>query len=365
MLSTSTNTRGGISAVINTYFASGLFERWPIRHIATHEDGGTTHKLKVALHGFMKFFMLLVSGRVSLVHVHAASNASFWRKTAFILLAKLAGKPVIFHLHGGGFTSFYARQNVPGARRLLRWVLDHAAEIVVLSEEWKQKIADITGNLNIIVMHNPVSHDLLPPVDRTERQQAVVLFVGRLERDKGVFDLLAAIARLRSRFPAVRLWLAGAGDVEAVNRCARELGVAHAMELLGWITGPQKRRAFAAASVFALPSYTEGLPVALLEAMGARLPVVATDVGGIPSVVTQHANGLLVKPGDIGALADALATVLGDPLLRERMGRQSRERIVRDFSAHKVVGQLEALYRRHGICPRNMPAEGSANPWRN
>ncbi|HEX7044861.1 MAG TPA: glycosyltransferase family 4 protein [Burkholderiales bacterium] len=331
-------------------------------HIVTHEDGSLAHKLAIALRGFALFSAMLVSGRIGLVHVHSASNASFWRKSVFIGLARLAGKPVIFHLHGGGFIGFY--RSAGPLRPLIDRVLNQCAEIVVLTAEWKAKIQEIARNSRISVVVNPVPPACLRIVPDRKPDCEVVLFVGRLEPAKGVLDLLAAVRRIEHRFPRLTLRLAGDGDREWVAREARNLELRSRVECLGWISGERKHRALAGATVFVLPSYVEGLPVALVEAMAAGLPVVATRVGGIPSVVKTEENGFVVEPGDIDALATALARVLRDAPLQRRMGARSRITIERDFCPEKVIAQIEALYRRYGMESRITEKDVSPNPER-
>lgn len=350
MLSTALSTRGGVSSVVDSYRRLGLFDRWCVTHIATHEDGGAARKLRAAARAFARFVFLLARGKVSLVHVHSASNASFWRKTVFILAARAAGKPVIFHLHGGGFVDFYARPRGALRRPLIRGVLACAAEIVVLSDEWRRRVAALGVNPNITVIPNPVAVDA-GPWDESRYCGGTILFVGRVTRDKGVFELVRAVARVARRFPRVRLELAGDGDLARIERLAREAGVADRVAFLGWIEGDAKRRAFARAAVFALPSYVEGLPMALLEAMAAGLPVVATRVGGVPGVVQHGQNGVLVEPRNADQLARALAHLLEDPARCRTMGAASRRKALHDFEPAKVADQLDALYRRHGLQP--------------
>jgi len=359
LLGTSHRTRGGIGTVIDTYRACGLFERWDVVHVVTHEDGSALHKLAVALRAFGLFSAMLVGGRVGIVHVHSASNASFWRKSVFIGLARLAGKPVIFHLHGGGFPAFYRRAGP--LRFLIEFILNQCAEVVVLTDEWKAMIQQIARNGRISVIVNPAPLACLRIASDRRTERETVLFVGRLEPAKGVADLLAAVRRIEHRFPRLTLQLAGDGDREWVAREARDLDLRSRVDYLGWISGESKHRAFACATVFVLPSYVEGLPVALVEAMAAGLPVVATRVGGIPSVVKSGENGFIVEPGDIDALATALARILEDPRLQQRMGARSRAIIESDFRPERVIARIEAIYRRHGMESRIVD-KASPNP---
>jgi glycosyltransferase involved in cell wall biosynthesis len=337
-------TMGGVAAVIRSHERSGLFERWPTLHLATHADGTAPNKLLVAICAFTRFAGLLIRRRVLLVHVHAASNASFWRKSTFILLALLAHRPVIFHLHGGGFMDFYNRCQGGIRQRAIRFILDHATEIIVLTEEWRRRVSVMTTNANISVISNPV--DIQFPVDfgQSQRKANVVLYLGRLEREKGLFELIDAISTVRCKFPDVQLWFAGDGNQAEISGYAAAKGLGDAVEFLGWVSGDAKARVLAEATVSVLPSYREGLPMAVLEAMAAGLPLVATRVGGIPDVVENGVTGILVEPKDSDSIAQAILKLLGDPALRTRMAEAGRARIAERYSIEYVIPQIEALY---------------------
>ena len=120
----------------------------------------------------------------------------------------------------------------------------------------------------------------------------------------------------------------------------------------GWL-GPERLRAeLAGASVFALPSYAEGMPMALLEAMSWGLPVIATPVGGVPQVIEHEVNGLFVDPDDIDGIAAAIARLMSDPALRERLGAAARKTIEARFSLDATLDRLGEVYRRFGLEPR-------------
>lgn len=353
MLGTSARTLGGIAAAIRGYHDAGLFARWPILHLATHCDGGASAKLAQAAAALSRFTVLLVRRQVLAVHVHAASNASFWRKSMFIALALAARRPVIFHLHGGGFLDFYHRCG-PRRRRFVRFVLDRSSQIIVLSDTWRLRLSDITGNPNIRAIANPVEARDLLALDPRRRGRPVALFMGRLDRDKGIFDLVDAAAALARTFPELRVRFAGDGDGEGIRRRAAEQGVAHAIELTGWIRGPEKTRVWADAAIYVLPSYIENLPMGVLEAMAAGLPVVASRVGGIPDLVVSGVNGYLIAPGDTAALTAVLQQLLSDPGLRRRFAEASRRRFLERFSPARVVPEIEAVYSRLGAAPQTV-----------
>jgi glycosyltransferase involved in cell wall biosynthesis len=120
----------------------------------------------------------------------------------------------------------------------------------------------------------------------------------------------------------------------------------------GWLDPERKAAALASSTIFILPSYAEGMPMALLEAMSWEMPVIATPVGGIPQVVENGVNGLLVAPGDIDGLAAAIRSLLEDTALCERLGAAARATVETGFSLNEALAKLSGIYDRFGIAPR-------------
>ncbi|MBI3229818.1 MAG: glycosyltransferase family 4 protein [Burkholderiales bacterium] len=250
MLGTSFATMGGISAVVKVYREAGLLARHDIRYLETHRDGGRWQKLRYFLHAWWQFWVLLLTFRISLIHVHHASHASFWRKLCFILPAYVFRVPVVIHLHGGGFAKFYGEENGPRVQALIRYVYDRAACIIVLSKTWLQWVNSISSNPQVRAVYNPVQ--LPAPVPFAHRESATILFLGKIGEAKGCYDLLQAASRLQQAFPALKICMAGDGDHARARQLAQQLGLGDRLELPGWIDGAQKQALLQRASVFAL-----------------------------------------------------------------------------------------------------------------
>lgn len=344
MLGTEFGTKGGISAVVNAYRAGGLFQRWPIRYLATHREGRAWPKFALAAASFMRFTGLLLARRVAAVHVHSASRASFWRKSPFLLLALLSARPVLFHLHGGGFREFFEQGCGPLARAWVCTVFSRAAHVIVLSPRWEAWVRSVAPQANIRVIPNPA------PAVKAIREKLVdadpmLLFLGAIIEKKGIFDLLQAVAALREGYSRLRLVLAGTGPAQAqVLERARSLGIAPQVEMPGWVDAAGRDAWLAQADVFVLPSYYEGMPMSVLEAMAAGVPVIASDVGGIPEMIDQDINGLLIAPGDVPALITALERLLPDAALRKKMGLAAQSKIARCYASKQVLEQIEGIY---------------------
>lgn len=298
MLGAAPQTHGSVTSVLDAYRAHGLFQRWPIDYLATHGEGGARRNAALALSALRGFIELVVQERSMVVHLHAEAQRGFWRDALFMGLAIAARCPFILHVHGAGLQRFYDGAGSL-ARRAIRVLLEHAACIVVPCESSRTWIRGVTRSALVACIPDPVA-----PVEASQdaRRPNLVLFLGRLEAAKGVFDLVDAVAALRCAVPDVVLVCAGEGDRAAVARYAERLGIADAVKLTGWVGPSGKRALLESAAVFALPSYDEALPMNLLEAMVAGVPVVVSPVGGVPEVVVDGVSGFFAAPGDIATL---------------------------------------------------------------
>ncbi|HZE61717.1 MAG TPA: glycosyltransferase family 4 protein [Burkholderiales bacterium] len=337
MLGAAPETRGSIAAVVESYRAAGLFARWPVQYVATNGDGTLARKTLLAAKATRDFGVLLGEKRRVVVHVHAAwggkAGAGFWREAAFMGVALAAGCPLVLQLHGNGFDPS------------IRWFLERAAAVCVPCEASRSWVKRVARHADVLVTPPPVAIS----VPELPVKPNLILFLGRLEAAKGIYDLLDAVARVRAAVPDLRLACAGDGDRIGVAHYAERLGIADAVKFTGWVGPSGKRALLEHAAVFALPSSDEALPVSLIEAMSAGVPVVASPVGGIPEVVADNASGFLVAPGDKGALERALRRLLMDRKLAARMGAAARETARARFSPERALPVLENLYESLGV----------------
>lgn len=342
-----TTSAGGISAVLAIYRDAGLFQQWGIEFIPTHRsvDAGFPAKLWAAISALSNFCTLLVRGQVRLLHAHTASRASFWRKSVFVLLCKAARKPVVIHIHSGEFIHFYYNESGEIAKWYISMILNHAETIIVLTEGWKKRLSNITRNSRIVAIPNPIIASTNDE-QAAKRTSSTLLYLGRITHKKGVFDLLDVIAELRAEFVKLVLICAGEGDISAAKEKAAQLGIENHVQFTGWVDEDRKDQLINLATVMVLPSYAEGLPMSVLEAMAAGLPVVATDVGGIPDVITSGDNGLLVTPGDKSQLREALRHILRDESFRQRISDNARQTFLNEFRAETIFRQVSSIYEQ-------------------
>ncbi len=236
---------------------------------------------------------------------------------AAVAAAQMLGVPCVVKLHGSDM-NVVAR--MPGPRRALKWALPRASRVVAVSKPLAERAIELgVAPERVDLVPNGIDRDVFRPADRAEARQRLgleqagklVLYVGHLKETKGVFDLLHAFRRVTAQRPDARLVLVGGGPgTAACHALARQLGVA--VTFAGEQPHESVPRWFAAAGVLALPSWNEGMPNVVVEALACGRPVVASAVGGIPDVVKGDA-GALVTPRDPQGLADALLQVLSRP----------------------------------------------------
>jgi len=240
---------------------------------------------------------------------------------AAVVLADLLGVPAVIKLHGSDM-NVVAR--MPGPRKRLEWALPRAERVVAVS----RPLAEAALNLGVAkhridVIPNGIDRDAFQPRDRDEARrelglpidERIVLYVGNVLETKGTLDLVRAFGEAGPRLPRTRLVVLGGGkDLEACTLLAKELGID--AQFLGPKPHAEIPRWITACDLLALPSWNEGMPNVVLEALASGRRVVATHVGGIPDIVTSEQLGLLVSPKNPVELAAALERVLateGDP----------------------------------------------------
>jgi glycosyltransferase involved in cell wall biosynthesis len=348
MLGTKPGGRGGIASVVGTLRDAGLFEREGVLFIATHVNGTGRAKLVLALRSLWQTAALCSLRAPAIVHVHGGSGVSFARKSLLLALGRMAGARTVFHLHGGAFDQFATARAGPLLQRWIRHTLEASSCVIALSPAWARFIRAFAPGAQVEVVPNAVSLPRLNWSAHPGHQAHVhrILFLGRVHQPKGVGDLLDACARLAPRYPHLRLVLAGEGDLDWARARAESLGIMGQVDLPGWLDPDARAAQLARASLFCLPSWAEGVPMALLEAMAAGRPVVVSAVGGMVDVVRDGIDGVLAPPRDAAALAAAIERVLLDPALGARLAHAARARIEQDYSTDTMCRRLAAIYAR-------------------
>jgi glycosyltransferase involved in cell wall biosynthesis len=291
----------------------------------------TPHNITVALQHLLRTARLSLSGDVAVVYLPIAQEfPGLVRDMAFLVAAQVARVPTVIHLHGGSFGDFYGSRSRL-VRALLRMTVGRAAVGIVLTESLRPALECILPRERVVVVPNgidPIDADASTP----SAEGLHVLFLSSLFRWKGPLAFIEAFALARRQCPTLRATVAGDWPSEAIRgeatRLAAALGVADALTFPGVVDGEDKRALYASADIFCFASLVpEGQPLVLLEAMAARLPVLAPAWPGIADTVLDGETGLLFPPRASPELwAEALVELARDPDTRVRLGAAGRRR---------------------------------------
>lgn len=334
-------TQGGMATVLHDLLTADL-PGVRFRHLVSHVEGAAREKLAYAGRALLAF------GRAEafdVVHIHVASGASFYRKSLFVLAARLRRKPVVMHVHGADFDEFYLRSPAP-LRLYIRRIFALCARILVLSDSWRAFFEEHITRHGVAVHHNGVKVGQAA-VEAPAAQAGRFLFLGRLGARKGIYDLLAAVASLAKEQPApnMHFLLAGDGEIAEVQQEIAAQQLQSQVTVLGWVGAEARPGLFGQVACLVLPSYNEGLPMAILEAMAAGKVIISTRVGGIPDLVENNVNGFLLEPGDVPGLARCLRQVTTNPELVARMAANNLAKIEKSYNLTTLNQQLAELYR--------------------
>ena len=333
------NAPGGMAAVIQYY--EKYFE--VLRYTSSWKMSNSFIKLIYVICAYLKvFIILLFDFRVRLLHIHVAADGSFWRKSMFLKLGKTFGKKVIFHVHASRFKDFY---NESEKRSKIIENLKMADCLIVLSESWKKWFIDIGIHKdNIQILHNITEYPDIADKVLDENGKVRFLFLGELGDRKGVFDILRGLNNNKEELKGrMELRIGGNTNEEKLISFINENGLSSFVKFEGWVAGEKKKKLLNWADIYILPSFNEGLPIGILEAMSYKCPIITTAVGGIPEVVVPQINGTLVTPGSDEEIILAIKKYVSNPSIIDKEGAASQV-MVGDYLPDFVLVHLNKIY---------------------
>lgn len=338
-----TQAKGGMRTVVENYQRDGLFDRWNIKLIITHDDGSVAKRMWIFLRAYLYFLYVITFNKVHLIHNHSSVRGSFWRKNFFSMIARLKKIPLILHLHGDEIEEFYGSKP-PWLQKKITQILTKPNILFVLSESWKKRVLKIAPDAKIKVVPNYISLPEITTVEPLTEDVTKLLFLGKVGIRKGAYDLVDAIEILANKNIKLELSIGGDGEVEKLQEILEQKGLTHQVKLLGWVGLEEKDQLLRRSDIFLLPSYNEGLPMSVLEAMAYAKAVISTPVGGIGELLNNEVDGLMVEPGDVQALSDAIADLCANPEKRRQLGKAARSTIEQQYSDKTVLPIIEAKY---------------------
>ena len=338
-----TRTKGGMATVINDMLGSSN-DKVQFKHLVSHVEGSSFEKIGRNLKAVASF---LKEKDVQVVHIHVASGASFYRKSIFVQLSRWRGLPVILHVHGADFDSFYNNSSTT-AKKYIRNIFSSCSLVLVLSNIWKEFFVKNITDKNVAVLHNGVYTQVFSSCVTIPDNLNHFLFLGRLGQRKGIYDLLQAIDDLvnKEKYNNLLFLLAGDGEIEQVKTIVANKGLQENVQLLGWVGEKEKLQYLKQTDTMILPSYNEGLPMSILEAMAAGKIIISGRVGGIPDLVTEGENGFLITPGDVESLKQHIRYVISHPHEMVQMAQNNKAKIAADYNLEKLNSWLFKIYEQ-------------------
>jgi glycosyltransferase involved in cell wall biosynthesis len=343
VLGPSRDAISGVTTHVNSLLDSRLAGQFALEHFQVGSEGRSesapSRWLRLALSPLALAAAVLRRG-AAVVHLNTSLNAkAWWRDLVYLLVAKACGARVVLQVHGGALERFMYG---------LRSALHGPDAVVVLSQREHESWRRIAPKQSVTVLPNGINCAPYLKYNRTVPPAAEPLrlvYVGRLAPAKGLVETIEAMALARSNGVDARLVVAGSGPEEmALRAVVRELNLEREVSFVGPRIGEDKALLLSQADALCLPSHSEGLPYALLEAMAAGVVPIVTRVGGIPDVVQDGVHGLFVPLQDSDAIAQSIAVLSRDRAVLARMSAACRKRIAGAYSIERLATDFAGLY---------------------
>jgi len=347
---------GGVEKGVDLLLKSDLGRRTSMRLFNTYRAQDPSRpflsRLRYQIGMVRRFRQELKREPLDIVHVKSSSGINFHQNALYALVARLSGLPVALQIHSGRFEIFY-RESILPLRVWIRSILTRCSRVAVLSHSWAERVASIAPKTRLRVVPNGLDGDEAASLGSGgEIRPSQVFFLGTgrddLNLEKGLEDLLSVLPGLAQKHPQSRWILAGLRDPQATSARLRQMVTETEGQTrvvcMGLVEAPGKWDLLKTSAILVVPSYFENMPNIVLEGMAAGMGVVASDVGAIPEMLGYGEGGLLIPPGDRGALSSALDRLLCSPALVRAQGKRNRLVVIRDYSMTVVERKLEELY---------------------
>ena len=322
--------RGGIAQVLWNY-DNFIFEDF--KFIENSRRSNAFINLFIAVIAILKLFIkFLNDNNIKIVHIHTASGISFRRSSIFLQVSKLFGKKVVMHIHGGGFKNYYQRN-----KHFVIKNLKKCDKIITLSQDWVDFYSSI--GIESVCVENVIT---VPEINQQKHSDGLIhmLYLGQIIKRKGIYDLLDVLYEHKQEFQGkLILHIGGNGEIKQLMSIIKSKRLENIVRYEGWVDHVKKIELLNMCDIFVLPSYVEGLPLSILEAMSYNMSVIATPVGGVPSLVQNKINGLLFEPGDKNGLYCAI-----DSLVIKGLVLEKDNTAVEKYYPQNVAKKLENIY---------------------
>lgn len=338
MVGSAEQSGGGVASVIRLMKRMPFWKERQCGWLGTQIQASYGTKLWYALRAYV--IALFSIWRYAIIHFHTVPDRiCLVIQFPVFLLAKLARKKVIMHIHMGNQLEYHTRNT------LFIWCLRYADHVVLLARKWQKAFVRLYPNVSTptAVIYNACENNA--EADWAKKEKSIIM-AAHLDENKRPGLLLKAWGRIHKDFPGWHVTIMGDGDVPRYQRLAKELGVNDSITFTGYITGTKKENIWRKASIYVMCSRHEGFPMVVLEAWAHGVAVVTTPVGGLPDVIEEEKNCLSIPFDDDTTLAHQLSRLISDEKLRRRITEYAKDNTLKLFSIERINADIEAIYQR-------------------
>ncbi len=315
------------------------------KYISTYRKGNIKDKLFIFGSSIFKLILLLFRRRFDIYHIHISAYGSFYRKLMVFLILKLfLIKNIIFHLNASDFELFLKKGKL--SEFFAKLIFKNSRGVLVVTPKWKEVIEkSLKINGKVFVLENPI---ITSTFNRkiSKSKKVKILYMGLVGERKGIYVLIKGASFIKKDLrEKIFFSICGNGEIEKARKEAEKHGVSDIFKFNGWISGDKKIEEFLSSHIYVLPSFREGFPVSILEAMASKLPIVTTPIYGMDYYLKDGVNSFFVKPGDAKGLAEKLSILIEDNELQRQMGEKNFELVKSTFDIEVVGNKLLSIYR--------------------
>lgn len=332
------NYKGGIATLIRNMLKYKNESCQFTMYVARPEGNILVKSLLVPIYT-LYFIIRLIQVKYDIVHIHISENWGFYRYVPFVIISKMFGIPVIIHSNACEFDSFYERQNKI-QKNIVKATLDKSDLIIAVSPEWNEVFSRISST-KVITIYNFID---IPNSNFYNKNSINILSSGQIGKRKGYYDIIKVIPSIIHDNNKIKFKFCGNGEVTKICEEINNLEISDYVNVSSWLHNSKIIELLKDTMIFLLPSYNEGMPLAILEAMSYGVPIISTNVGGIPTLVEHGVNGLIISPGDTKQLEYAINLLINDPDLRQKMSNNNYSKIKNEYS---IQSNMKIIYEKY------------------
>lgn len=335
-------SKGGISTVIKDMIESETLQnQFDCDYYSSYIDSNKIIVLLYSIFSFLRF--IFIYKKYDIFHIHVASFGSTFRKRMYVNFLSKRKKNIVIHIHGAKYLDFFNSLNNYKRKKIIK-MYEKCNTVIALSDDWKRKFEELFCIHNIVSINNGVNLNYYKQcIDKKNEYSNCFIMLGRLGQRKGTYDLIEACKELYNANKKFKVYLAGDGEVEKVSQLINSNNLKNVIEVLGWIDKETQKKYLEKVSTLVLPSYNEGLPMAILEAMAAGKYIVSTKVGAIPEVISDD-NGYLINPGDIKGLVSIMENIIDGKINMTFSAIKNQEKIRNQYDLKIMHEKISDIY---------------------